>query len=402
MFERGLEPLLDTTFLSLFGTPLSALLGMIIAFLVVRKKFTGKEILDFGSNLGGAIPGTIVGMGFILAFNFANTGMVIFLCVVGTLFFITCVAKKWSNRILIMLIGVSGGLLASCLDDGGPIHLLGEGIGLATVYYIVAGVFVLIGLFMMTAGKSKRLGKYAIITGAYVATSQLILYVSKPIRIFGRKQEVRFWKVFIQQLADYLEVPFTLPSFFLGVCLFFVCAMILYQYRGKFATGIKMLMLMLTITILFTGNQLAMSGSAYIILFAFLVRSIPASVRSGVAALQQIDGSIEEASNILGGDSQYTFRKVTLPLITPALMSGLIFAFTRHMTSLSAIIFLVSAKWRIVTAAIMSGWEQEGLSYAATYSSVIIIVVLIFIGIINLVTKRILKIDTNIDINSSF
>ena len=70
------------------------------------------------------------------------------------------------------------------------------------------------------------------------------------------------------------------------------------------------------------------------------------------------------------------------------------------MTSLSAIIFLVSAKWRIVTAIIMSGWEQEGISYAAVFSTVIIVVVLIFIGLINLITKKILKIDTNIDINS--
>ena len=161
-----------------------------------------------------------------------------------------------------------------------------------------------------------------------------------------------------------------------------------------------MILLACSVTMLFTGNKLVMSGTAYVILFAFLVRSIPASVRSGVAALQQIDGSIEEASSILGGDSAYTFRKVTLPLITPALLSGLIFAFTRHMTSLSAIIFLVSAKWRIVTAIIMSGWEQEGISYAAVFSTVIIVVVLIFIGLINLITKKVLKIDTNIDINS--
>ena len=55
---------------------------------------------------------------------------------------------------------------------------------------------------------------------------------------------------------------------------------------------------------------------------AFIVRSLPASVRAGVASLQQIDPSIEEASNILGADAQYTFRKVTLPLILPALVGG--------------------------------------------------------------------------------
>jgi iron(III) transport system permease protein len=83
-------------------------------------------------------------------------------------------------------------------------------------------------------------------------------------------------------------------------------------------------------------------------------------------------------------------------------MTGLIFSFTRHMTSLSAIIFLVTSKWQIVTASIMSGWEQDGISYAATYSSVIIVLVLIFIGIMNIVSRKILKIDANFDFNSAF
>ena len=230
----------------------------------------------------------------------------------------------------------------------------------------------------------------------------MILIISKPIRIYGKTQSVRWWKAVCTQFADYIEVPFSLPTFFLGVCLFFITAIMIYEYHGKFETFFKTLFMILSIAILFTGDQMKMNGTAYIILFAFLIRSLPASVRSGVAALQQIDGSIEEASNILGGDSQYTFRKVTLPLILPAFMTGLIFSFTRHMTSLSAIIFLVSAKWQIVTASIMSGWEQDGISYAATYSSVIIFIVLIFIGLMGVVTRKVLKIDTNIDLNAGF
>ena len=66
---RGVEAILDTTFLSALATPVAAILGMVIAWLVVRKKFSGKEALDFSSNLGGAVPGTILGIGFVLAFN---------------------------------------------------------------------------------------------------------------------------------------------------------------------------------------------------------------------------------------------------------------------------------------------------------------------------------------------
>ena len=53
---RGVEAILDTTFLSALATPFAAFLGMVIAWLVVRKNFSGKEVLDFTSNLGGAVP----------------------------------------------------------------------------------------------------------------------------------------------------------------------------------------------------------------------------------------------------------------------------------------------------------------------------------------------------------
>jgi iron(III) transport system permease protein len=143
----------------------------------------------------------------------------------------------------------------------------------------------------------------------------------------------------------------------------------------------------------------ALVGGAYIIMAAFVIRSLPASVRAGVASLQQIDPSIEEASNILGGDAQYTFRKVTMPLILPALLAGLIFSFTRHMTSLSAIIFLVSAKWRIVTASILSEWEQGGVSIAAAYSTLIIVLVLIAIALLNVITSRLFRGREGIDLS---
>lgn len=423
MFGRGLESILDTTFLSLFATPFAALLGMVIAFLVVRKNFAGKELLDFGSNIGGAVPGTIVGMGFILIFNFQNAWIIYLLLIICAWFYVTCVTKDKGARLAILIPGVVLGLLIGSLDDGGV--LWGEGgifginfaaltgasldpaalptpwgIGLPAVYYIVGAVFVIVGLVLFADPAGKALGKIAVRVGIYVFANQWIFLLSKPLRIYGKTNKIRWLRTTLTSLADYIEVPFNMPAFFLGICLFFLAALILYSYRGKLATGLKTLLMIASVAMLFTGDQMKMNGTAYIILFAFLVRSLPASVRSGIASLQQIDGSIEEASTILGGDSQYTFRKVTLPLILPAFMTGLIFSFTRHMTSLSAIIFLVSSKWQIVTASIMSGWEQDGISFAATYSSVIIFIVLIFIGVMGFVTRKMLKIDSNIDINA--
>lgn len=420
MFARGLEAILDTTFLSLYATPIAALLGMIIAYLVVRKKFVGKDILDFGSNIGGAVPGTIVGMGFILIFNFQTVWVLWVLLLIASWFYLSCVSKSPRERLLILIPGVVVGLFAGSLSNGGVLWGTGGlfgpnfakltgiapdaaapfGIGLPAFYYMIGAVYLITALILRADPGAKSIAKISFWVGLYVCANQWILYLTKPLRIYGKTHSIKWLRTLLASLADYLEVPFSLPPFFLGVCLFFISALIIYTYRGKMATVLKAALMIASVAMLFAGDQLKMNGTAYIIIFAFLVRSLPASVRSGVASLQQIDHSIEEASTIMGGDSQYTFRKVTLPLILPAFMTGLIFSFTRHMTSLSAIIFLVSSKWQIVTASIMSGWEQDGISFAATYSSVIIFIVLIFIGVMGLVTRKVLKIDSNIDINA--
>ena len=59
----------DTVTLASIATPIAGLLGVVVAFLVVRRRFWGRGALDFGVMLGIAIPGTIFGIGYLLAFN---------------------------------------------------------------------------------------------------------------------------------------------------------------------------------------------------------------------------------------------------------------------------------------------------------------------------------------------
>lgn len=47
----------------------AALLGFLVAYLVVRQRFLGRRLLEFGSMLSFAIPGTVMGVAYILAFN---------------------------------------------------------------------------------------------------------------------------------------------------------------------------------------------------------------------------------------------------------------------------------------------------------------------------------------------
>ncbi len=392
--ERGVEAILDTTFLSALATPAAVLLGMVIAFLVVRKKFSGKEALDFTSNLGGAVPGTILGMGFILMFNTPKLALVAITYAILALFFVWLTGERTWPRLVILLLGTLAGIGLSLLD---------RWLGLPVLLYILGGLYLFAALLAFFGARHKALAAFLLTAGLYLCSYNLAEYLATPIAAFSRSIPRGFWSNAVFQLADYIKVFFQLPPALSGVAFLLASSLLLSRMRGKLSlllnTMLGALTLALSCALIFTDKPLALVGTPFIILAAYIVRSLPASVRAGVAALHQIDPSIEEASNILGADAQVTFRKVTLPLITPSLLAGLIFSFTRHMTSLSAIIFLITARWRIVTASILSEWEQGGVSIAAAYSTVIIVIVLLAIGLIYALTRRALGSDTGIDLS---
>ena len=202
----GIKPILDTTILSLISMPITGLLGMIVAFLVVRKKFFGRGAVEFTSMLSMAVPGTVIGMGYILAYN------------------------------------------------------------------------------------------------------------KKP---------------------------------------------------------------------------LILTGTSIIIIIAFVFRSMPVGIRSGVASLQQIDPGIEEAAQDLGANSMKVFSSVTIPLIKDAFFSGLVYSFVRSMTAVSTVIFLVSAKYNLLTVAIMSQVDVGRIGVATAYSTILIIIVMVVVGVMNFLLNKI-------------
>lgn len=213
----GSDAMKDTTQLAAIATPIAGVLGMLIAFLVARKKFTGRHALDFATMLGIAVPGTIIGIGYLLVFN-------------------------------------------------GPQQVTLPVIGTVTL----------------------------------------------------------------------------IPKL--------------------------------------TGGRAVFGGAAAIVL-VYIVRSVPAALRSGVAALSQIDPAIEEASISLGADNFGTFRRITLPLIRPAFLSGLIYAFARSMTTISAIIFLTTPGTKIMTHQILNEVENGRYGNAFAYCVILIAIVLAAIGI---------------------
>ena len=111
---------------------------------------------------------------------------------------------------------------------------------------------------------------------------------------------------------------------------------------------------------------------------------MPVGVRAGIAALSQIDKSLDEASLTLGARSATTLRRVVLPLLRPAILASMVYSFVRAMTAVSAVIFLVSAEWNMATTYIVGRVEAGEFGLAIAYSSVLILVMLAVIRLVDL------------------
>jgi iron(III) transport system permease protein len=132
----------------------------------------------------------------------------------------------------------------------------------------------------------------------------------------------------------------------------------------------------------FNVPPIELTGTGLILVICFVFRNLPVSIRAGIAALAQIDKSLDECSLMLRHNIVGTIRRVILPLLRPAIVASLVYSFVRAITSVSAVIFLVSAKYNLATAYIVGRVEISDFGVAIAYSSVLIVLMMLVIGII--------------------
>jgi len=140
--------------------------------------------------------------------------------------------------------------------------------------------------------------------------------------------------------------------------------------------------------IAFNVPPIELTGTGIILVLSFIFRNMPVGVRAGVASMSQIDRSLDESSLTLGASSWHTFRKIILPLLRPAILAALVYSFVRAMTAISAIIFLVSARYDMSTSYIVGRVENNEYGIAIAYSTVLIVVMLAVIGMMQLAVGR--------------
>lgn len=132
----------------------------------------------------------------------------------------------------------------------------------------------------------------------------------------------------------------------------------------------------------FNVPPIEITGTALILIVSFISRNMPVGIRAGVAAMSQIDKSLDEASVTLGAGSFTTLRRVILPLLRPAIVAALVYSFVSAVTAVSAIIFLVSAEYQWATAYIIGRVENGQYGLAIAYCSALIVLMIAVVTLI--------------------
>jgi putative spermidine/putrescine transport system permease protein len=155
-------------------------------------------------------------------------------------------------------------------------------------------------------------------------------------------------------ITSFLMAPLVLPAVVIGVALL--------QYYS------------------FTGLR----GSLFGLLMAHVVITVPYVVRSALASLAGLDLAVEEAARVLGATGFEAFRLVTLPLITPGLVAGALFAFITSLDNVPVTIFLISASQTTLPVLIFSSVEMGIDPSVAAVSTLLIVAT----GLVLLLAER--------------
>jgi iron(III) transport system permease protein len=138
----------------------------------------------------------------------------------------------------------------------------------------------------------------------------------------------------------------------------------------------------------FSSGAFALTGTAAIMVLAYMVRKLPFSVRSSSAILHQIDPSLEEASINLGVPPALTFLRITVPLMLGGIVGGLVLTFVTVASELSATVVLYSGPWTTMTVAMFQALEGTSAGIAAAAATVLIICTVLPVALVYRLLRR--------------
>jgi iron(III) transport system permease protein len=121
-------------------------------------------------------------------------------------------------------------------------------------------------------------------------------------------------------------------------------------------------------------GRLVLVGTLWILPLAYLVRNLPITSRAILAGVRALDPSLDEAAATLGAGRGRTLRRITLPLLRPALLAGASLAFVTAFGDFVTSIMLYTYDTRPISLEILSSLRQSDVGVAAAYGVVLMLV----------------------------
>ncbi|WP_242943846.1 ABC transporter permease [Peptoclostridium litorale] len=136
----------------------------------------------------------------------------------------------------------------------------------------------------------------------------------------------------------------------------------------------------------FNDYPLALTGTGLIVVINCVYRQIPISTKAASAVLGNVGSDIEDAARDLGSSNMRILADIIMPLLKPAFLVSFVNTFTATMTTVGAIIFLITPSAKVATVELFNVIRDGDYGLAAVLASMIIIATII----INIIFSRII------------
>jgi iron(III) transport system permease protein len=138
----------------------------------------------------------------------------------------------------------------------------------------------------------------------------------------------------------------------------------------------------------FGDAGLALTGGRAILVLNLMFGHLYVGVLAGRSVLQRLDAAIDEAADILGASLMQRFLLVTLPMLRRPALVAVLYVFVAAMTSLSAVVFLISPGNDLASSAILSLASSAYYGAAAAMSVTILAIVVLVMAVIWRLERR--------------
>lgn len=251
----------------------------------------------------------------------------------------------------------------------------GLAMGFAVFYLCLIVLIPLSATFVKTAGLSWSAFREAVTAPRVIASYRLTFGAS----LLGALINAFFGLLVAWVLTRYrfparrfvdalVDLPFALPTAVAGIALATI-----YSDNGWIGSHLAKL-----------GIKVAYTPLGVVVALTFI--GLPFVVRTVQPVLEDLDAELEEAAACLGASRWQTFRRVLLPAVFPALLTGFALAFARAVGEYGSVIFIAGNMpmiSEITPLLIITKLEQYDTAGATALASVMLVASFLLLLLIN-------------------